>query len=756
VKALISGQAGVAILLEGSAVYSIDIDSTDDLVRREHADIRLLVGEAQDAYWLRGKTQDEVVAELGVAWRRDRSLQLFLMALDPEEDDEFRAEAAECLDDLLSGERDREQLASVMYSSPLPNPEAAEEALAFGRPGGPVAKFLRRLIDAQPAIKRWCAAWDAVPVVFCGGPEEKRLLRLRAVRAGAFRVFVEEQGRGDAGLLRLFITDEFKGNTHGRKVLQAWAASFRKRITNAEFSAEPPEDLIESGGLRKVRRRKKLEQPIHRVFTGVNVQKDEIKRLLQEGKRDTALRYTRELIDWQRTNSESEHISKSLCDLAQHCKMLGDYSLHLELSRWAVKEKPDDSWAYAQMGDAYRLIGDYEASVEAYELSGRYGDERVAMCGRAEILKDHGQVEEALEVFEACVARFPDEPVARCGRAAALASVGRFVEAEKAYREVIDEFPDNVVAETGLAHVLGEMGRYDEAMKLFDVLIHTRPHEDVPHCARAELLRDTGRLEEALQAFQAVIKRMPLSTYAHNGRARVLKDMGRLDDALVAYTEVISKFERHPFAHFGRADTLKKLGRLDDSAGAYRALLARMPRNSMAKNGLASVLAAQGLFEEALNQLPDVAPAAYGEWMGYHLRGVIYLAQGRVQETVSHLETGLKTLPWLTLRHSFHTSLATAKVRQRAFESAAALVTGIPKGSLWAAAKLIEVHAYGMLDQGDRVNAAYQQLKAGCPPQLRNFREALARRFVTKVDSFRWQDENWLYKQECFSLFLAA
>jgi tetratricopeptide (TPR) repeat protein len=755
VKAIISGQAGVAILVHDGNVYTIDVDS-DQPVECELADMSHLIGEARDAYWLRDTSRERVVIELEDAWRRDRALQLMLILLDREEVDGVRMEAAECLEDLLAGEQVREQLGSVMYSSPLPDTDAVDESITFAKPSGPLHTFLRALSASQKSVVEWCMAWEAIPAESCGGPEEKRRLRLRAIRAGAFRVFVEEQGRGDAALMKLLIADQFKGNTRARKVLQGWAAQFRKRITNTDFVAESADEGTDAPVRVRFGRRRRSERSGHTAYTSVKAFKDAIKRLLEQGKWQWALKNTQDLIHWQRGNSEVEHISMSLCDLAQHGKKIGDLSWHLELSRWAVKEKANDSWAHAQVGDAYRLIGDYDAAVDAYERAGYFGGKMIAMCGRARILLEHGQVSEALQIYEKCEEQFTSAVIPRCGRAAALASVGRLSEAEATYRKVIVDIPEDCDrAERGLGYVLGEMGRFDEAREMFDAVVARFPNEDAPRCARAEVLRGQGRLDEALQAFQAIVEKMPYSTRACNGRARVLKEMGRLEAALAAYSEVIGKFERHTTALLGRADTLKKLGCLDDSAEAYRTCLNRVPRHMMAKNGLASVLAAQGRFPDALAILPDGEPASYAEWLGFHLRSTIYLAQGQLNQAESRLVTALNELPWVSLRPLFNTALAGVRIRLREFDSAADLVAEVPRGSVWPIAKLIEVHACGMLNFRKKAAAANEQLKADCPSSLKSIREAFARRFVQRQQRIQFPNDQWVHRQECYSLFLA-
>jgi len=694
-----------------------------------------------------------VINHLEIAWRRDRALQMTLILLDQNEEEDLRKEAAECLENLVASEGDRERLADIMYSSPLPDAADITKMRLWARAGGPLANFAERLLADQPSIKKWCDEWASIPDEMFGGFEQKRRMRLLAIRAGAFRLFVEEQGRGDAALLRLHISEEFRGKALGRKILQRWAGRFRSSISNTDFPDVGSEDGPEEAEKRQPRRKKR--QSAHSVFLGVGAQKDAIKKALEVGRRDVAMKYTHELVAWQRHNSQDEHISKSLCDLAQHGKMLGDYSWHLELSRWATREMPTDSWAWAQAGDGFRLVGDYQSALNAFETAGRLGDNKIALCGRAEVLKDHGQITEALEVYEACAAKFPDDSVPLCGRASALASAGFFPKAVSAYEAVLKEFPDCTIAETGLADVLGEIGEQQKALQLFDALLVKRPNEEAPQCARAKVLRDLGRLEESRAAYESVIQRTPLSLYARNGRAKVLRDLGKLNDSLAAYDEIIEKFERHPIAHYGRADVLKKLGRLGEAEAAYKDCIQRMPKNVTGRNGLASVLMAKGRLDAAMDILPDIPPASLGEWVGFHLRGVILLAQGDIDRAERHFREGLEELPWVKLRPIFKASLAGAKLQQHEYAEATNLVTDIPRGVIWPVARLFALHAYGMLNKAIEAQTAYEQLNVICPPPLVKVKEALANRFILK-HSLPQLDDASLYRHEWVAICVAA
>jgi len=91
-----------------------------------------------------------------------------------------------------------------------------------------------------------------------------------------------------------------------------------------------------------------------------------------------------------------------------------------------------------------------------------------AMIGRAEVLKSHGRLDDALSSYEDIISKHPDNVLAKTGRAEVLRSTGRLNEALQAYDATIAEHPEAIVAKNGRAETLKNMGRFAEALNAYD------------------------------------------------------------------------------------------------------------------------------------------------------------------------------------------------------------------------------------------------------------------------------------------------
>ena len=163
-RALISGQAGVAVLCDAGPRYAVGFDSPGETIPcSTWAAVRVLLAGADDVIELPDTTHEAAVAELDLAWAKDRAMQLTLGLLDGTTRANTRAEAAEGVGELFaepfSGRPGEVQafVANRLFSAPMPLGESdlpgAITIAASADPTGVVALLLRAVEAAQSQIR---------------------------------------------------------------------------------------------------------------------------------------------------------------------------------------------------------------------------------------------------------------------------------------------------------------------------------------------------------------------------------------------------------------------------------------------------------------------------------------------------------------------------------------------------------------------------------------------------------------------------
>jgi len=526
-------------------------------------------------------------------------------------------------------------------------------------------------------------------------------------------------------------------------------------ILHTEWSRGCDGQEIENDVYDDIKRKKRFKRSSH-AFQQVEKQKEGIKKHLIKGKQDLALRFTKELIVSQRHNGEPKHIAKSLCDLAQFAKGLGNQELQLEFASMAVTEAPGDAWSYATLGDAFRSLTEFQQSLDMYHTAEVLGNVCVALCGRAEVLKDLGQIEESLQIYEQCIQEFPTDLVPRNGRAAALAYNGKLQQALDTYDEILRETPFDLVTNSGRAQVLRNMGRLDEALKEFSELAKSYPEGLFQQSARAEVLRELGKLEKAEEALVIMVEHFPLAPGPRNSYAKLLRDLGHFSEALNEYNKTITKFPLNHWAYVGVAETYKKIGRLQEALDAYEQAMNRFPRSVTARNGKASVLVAMGNYLTALKMLPTNLPATQSEWVAYHIRGMAQLRSGKLESAEEIFERGARERenPWVFQRAYFKTALASLRIQQKRYPEVFPLVQEIIHPSIAPIAHALIMHASSELGDMPRFNQSYKSNHNTSSPVVIKLREALAERYRQQTTFI--PPDSWFFLHECDSLLLAA
>jgi tetratricopeptide (TPR) repeat protein len=235
-KALISGQAGIAVLIDGEACSSIEVHSSGP-VPRATRDLAYLLGDATDLVELEGISTDDAARELEAAWSKDRSLHLALIALDREAARENRESAVACLSGMLKDSRVTDFVRNRLYAASLPPSADLPSALRLARSSGStrIADVLEEVQANQELIRRSRLAWDALRPDLFGGIAEKERFGFVAVESGMFRLLA--QGKYDDALT------DFDRYTRDHRIGVKWDVrrlAKRWQKINSLAEVEPP------------------------------------------------------------------------------------------------------------------------------------------------------------------------------------------------------------------------------------------------------------------------------------------------------------------------------------------------------------------------------------------------------------------------------------------------------------------------------------------------------------------------------------
>jgi hypothetical protein len=145
-NAVISGRAGVALLLQGDQLYSMHLDTRDKVIPRRSGEYHLLMGEGTDLEFLEEANPAAVRQRLEHAVTREEALDVSLLLLDGSLPEAIRIQAAADLEECLAAPGALDSLEAVFYAAPLPETADLPGALHCARSYEQSAlPFLRRL-----------------------------------------------------------------------------------------------------------------------------------------------------------------------------------------------------------------------------------------------------------------------------------------------------------------------------------------------------------------------------------------------------------------------------------------------------------------------------------------------------------------------------------------------------------------------------------------------------------------------------------
>ena len=255
-----------------------------------------------------------------------------------------------------------------------------------------------------------------------------------------------------------------------------------------------------------------------------------------------------------------------------------------------------------------RRLGDLEEAEKAFrQVLGEDPTEPRAVRHLGAILSERGEIEAAIELFEAALVRVGPPSASTLAfynnYANALRCAKRYSDAEEILYELVSFAPDEWQPWHNLGQTLRDMERFDEAAAAIRRAIALEPGFAPNHGVLGDILVHLGQLDSALVALHRCVDLGPRSdpaVWSTIGAAERL--LGRLDEALETFEHALELSGPTPDGHRNVADVLSRLGRLDEAIAQLDAAVATDREVSATRAHRGYVLLAAGRIAEGWDE----------------------------------------------------------------------------------------------------------------------------------------------------------
>lgn len=186
----------------------------------------------------------------------------------------------------------------------------------------------------------------------------------------------------------------------------------------------------------------------------------------------------------------------------------------------------------------------------------------------------------------------------------------------------------------------------------------------------------------------------------------IMQRFGKLEWAEILLREACNENHDDNVSANGLADVLKARGELEAAEAQYRQNTARWPNDRIAVNGLANVLRKLKRHVEALALLPVSSADCYD----LHLRAMILLDLGRIEDARAALEQGMKAAIDPNQIAIFQSGLALLELRAKDYRRAEIILAGLPGNVI--PLDLIRLHVEAAQNHGDEAGRLTSALSA--------------------------------------------
>jgi|GEM_PF-6042422 len=641
-QTLISGQAGLAIIIEGNHANILHIDAIDKPIPCPIPYINSVLQGATDVQRLNSNDLKTIKATLELSWKSDRALFFFLILLSPDENPRNYELALESLNELLNDKKVCDFIMNQMFTAPLPDQNRIENALSDVENFPLLLEMFEELMQYQDLISEIALEWESLPISLFVDKNNKEATKYQMGKNGIQRKMayaIQNNSFNDFQLVYYTICTPVKKN---REILQKWAYNLKPKNEKNKLDNVPLQK--ENDFLYQRTESGKKNQRIHDKFVRIKKQIKEIRDLLLANNIDLAKKYVNELVNLQETRGDHKYAAKSLCDIANGASDIANYSLQLEWTKQAVELAPNDGWAHGQLAESYLKLKKYEYAETHYKLAVQYGNRAYGLSGSARILQKSGELDKALEQYNNIIEEFPQDINIIVGKAKTLSNMHKFDEALVVLDKAIEG--KNVDICVTRAHIMRYMGELEDALRSYDNIIKNPDFAPAleAYCGKAATFKEMGRFDDSEDAYRQTIKKFPNDPKAVYDLINLLIECKKFDKALNLYNESKESFEYCDQIHLSYANILQRQGKLDQAEVIYKNFT-NSKNSYIFRNSYAKFLKSQERYTDSLREYDKLIKDFPYDTSAYIGRAKILKVLGELDKAIASYDFILSLKP---------------------------------------------------------------------------------------------------------------
>lgn len=218
-------------------------------------------------------------------------------------------------------------------------------------------------------------------------------------------------------------------------------------------------------------------------------------------------------------------------------KQIAVWKNSLVLWSYVIEKEPDRvPIAYNNRGLAYKEIGQVERAIDDYNAAIRLAPaDAKPYTNRGIVFGEIGQFEQAMEDFNAAIALNPKYADAYTSRGLVFEIRGQLEMAVEDYNTAIELKPLNMEAYLNRGVAFARMAQFDRAIKDYDRAISLNPYDYLTYSNRGIALSKSGQVTAAIKDFTSAIALNPRALDAYLVRGELFQKEGKHELALRDY-----------------------------------------------------------------------------------------------------------------------------------------------------------------------------------------------------------------------------